>query len=134
MALSAAQILDIRGDLAIGVSGASDEIFTDTELDRLYTRAGDDYNLAVYYGWRQIAADSARWINYQVAQTKVDRNDAANRILRMLSFWAEESRIAANQVRIMGAVPTPTKHKPKPLDTYPKQRTVRRGIVIDADV
>lgn len=113
MALTAAQTLDMLGDLA---AGDIDDVFSQVELDRLYERAESNYNLAVYYGWRQIAADAARWINYQVAQTKVDRSAAADRILKMLQFWADESRTTANQLVSAGMRPVPTKHKPTPAD------------------
>lgn len=131
MALTAEQLADLQADLAIG---SDESIFTDEELERLYERASDDYNLAVYYGWRQIFAASAKWVDYQVAQTKVNRGQAFDHLKQMVAFWGEESRTTANQVRIMGAVPVPTKHKPKPQDVYPHPRRVRRGIYIDADV
>lgn len=118
MPLTAAQTLDMLADLA---SGALNDVFTQVELDRFFTRAGEDYNLAVYYGWRQILADSASWVNYRVAQTQVDRGDAFNHILAMLKLWADESRTNANQLQILGMRPVPTSHKPHPTDdpAYP---------------
>jgi hypothetical protein len=121
MALTAAQILDIRADLGIGASGAADEVFTDAELNQLFDRAGDDYNLAVYYGWRQILSNAAAWVDYKVAQTSVSRSQAFQHIKDMVVFWGNESRSTANQVRIVGAVPVPTVYKPEPADArvYP---------------
>lgn len=128
--LTAEQITDMQADLAIG---DDESVFTNDELQRLYDRGGDDYNLAVYYGWRQILSASAKWVDYQVAQTKVSRSQAFEQIKVMVGFWQGESRSAANQVKIMGAVPVPTRHKPKPADAYPRPRKLRRGVWIDAE-
>lgn len=111
--LTAEQTLDMLGDLA---AGAIDDVFTQDELQRFFDRAEGDYATAVYYGWRQILANSAAWVNYQVAQTKVNRGDAFDHIKAMLQFWQEESRTAANQLAVLGANPIPTKWKEKPAD------------------
>ncbi len=113
MALSSDQTTDMLADLA---SGALNDVFTQIELDRLYARAGEDYNLAVYYGWRQIAGDAARWVDYQVAQTKVSRSQAFAQITTMLELWASDSRTTANQVAILGMRPVPTIWKDEPAD------------------
>lgn len=124
MALSPEQTLDMLADLAAGAIG---DVFSQVELDRLYTRAGDDYNLAVYMGWRQIAGDASRWVNYKVAQTQVDRGAAFDHIAKMLAFWADESRTSANQLAIVGMRGIPTRHKPRPADDYcPPSRRNRR--------
>lgn len=116
-------MVDMQQDLAIG---HDQSVFTNDELERLYVRAEEDYNLAVYYGWRQILAGSAKWVDYQVAQTKVSKSQAFDQIKAMVTFWGNESRSTANQVRIMGAVPVPTNHKPKPADAYRPERGRRR--------
>lgn len=118
MALTAPQILDIRADLSIGPSGSATEVFSDIELNALFDRAGSDYNLSVYYGWRQILGGASKWIDYKVAQTSVSRSQAFDHILRMVAFWADESRTVANQVLIAGMRPVPTTWKPKPADEY----------------
>lgn len=109
--LTAEQTLDMLADLA---AGDIDDVFTQDELQRFYDRAGDDYNLAVYYGWRQILGDSAKWVDYQVAQTKVSRSQAFDHIKAMVTLWQGESRSVANQVAIVGANPIPTVYKPRP--------------------
>lgn len=124
MALTADQTTDMLTDLA---SGALDAVFTQVELDRFYTRAGDDYNLAVYYGWRQILANSATWVNYQVAQTKVERGAAFDHIKAMLALWQNESRTAANQVLSVGLNQVPNIHKPVPANACRQDGYFRRG-------
>lgn len=122
--LTAAQTLDMLSDLAAGDIG---DVFTQDELQRFYDRAGDDYNLAVYYGWRQILGNSAAWVDYAVAQTKVSRSQAFDHILRMVALWGDESRTLANQVKIVGMRPVPTKHKPVPADMTHMHGYFRRG-------
>lgn len=111
--LTADQTTDMLADLA---AGALDDVFSQAELQRLYDRAGDDYNLAVYYGWRQIAASSAKWVDYQVAQTKVSRSQAFANIAKMLEFWGNESKAADDQLLSAGINGVPPKLKPQPAD------------------
>lgn len=118
--LTAAQIIDMQGDLAIG---DDESVFTDDELQRFYVRAGEDYNTAVYYGWLQILSGSAKWVDYQVAQTKVSRSQAFANIKAMLAVWKALATTGANQVLIAGMNPVPPRHKPVPADEYPHPRT-----------
>lgn len=113
--LTAEQTLDMLGDLA---AGAIDDVFTQVELQRFYDRAEGDYNLAVYYGWRQIFGESTKWVDYQVAQTKVSRSQAALRIKDALALWADESKSVSNQLLSAGINGVPTQHKPRPADDY----------------
>lgn len=115
--LTAAQILDMQGDLAIG---SDQSVFTDAELQRFYVRAEEDYNTAVYLGWLQILGGSAAWVNYRVAQTHVDRGDAFAHIERMVALWAKLATTGANQLKVVGINPVPTVFKPVPADEYPK--------------
>lgn len=115
MALTADQTTDMLADLAAGALG---DVFSQVELDRLYERAGEDYSLAVYYGWRQIAANSAAWIDYKVAQTSVSRSQAFDHIQAMLKFWGDESRTTANQLISAGMRGVPTKWKNVPADEH----------------
>lgn len=124
-ALTAEQLADMQADLAIG---SDQSVFTDAELQRLYDRASSDYNLAVYYGWRQIAADASRWVNYRVAQTQVDRGAAFDHIKAMVAFWGNESKAADDQLLSAGIGPVPSNHKPRPADdTYHTRGYYRRG-------
>lgn len=130
MALTSEQLADLQADLGID---DSQSVFTDDELERLFERASGDYNLTVYYGWRQILSGATAWVDYRVAQTSVSRSQAFAHIKDMVAFWGNESRSTANQVRIMGMVPVPTRWKDKPSDAYPKPLRVRRGVYIDAN-
>ena len=61
MALTAAQLTDLQRDIGIG----SDEaIFTNDELERLFTRASSDYAMTVAYALRQLLVNAAKRNDY----------------------------------------------------------------------
>jgi hypothetical protein len=117
MALSAEQLADIQGDLGITTDQA---VFTDAELDRLYTRASSDYNTAVYLGYRQILADAAKLFNYSAGHTRVERAKTFDHVKAMVDFWKAESRTNANQLKILGLneIPPRWKDTPDPMGDY----------------
>lgn len=113
MALTTEQRTDMQADLGIT---ADEAVFTNDELDRLFTRAGDNYNTAVYLGWRQLMADAAKLYKYTVAQTSVSKDQVFDHVKEMVAFWAEESRTNSNQIAIVGMNPIPTQWKDQPAD------------------
>lgn len=111
--LTAAQLLDIQGDLGIS---ADETVFTDAELNRLYARAAEDYALAVYFGYRQLLADAAKLHNYRLAQEHIERSQVFDHVKAMAEFWQEEARTAGNQVKIAGLRQIPPRWKDAPAD------------------
>ena len=122
MALTTAQRTDIQADLAIG---AAEDVFTNDELDRLYERASSAYNLAVYYGYRQLLADAAKFHDYTVANSSVKRSQLYDHIKKMVDFWEGESQGKANQVMIVGGLKIPTQRPDMPDDMRRDTRTNR---------
>jgi len=120
MALTSDQLTDLQADLGI----TDDEtVFTDTELERLFTRASEGYNTAVYLGWRQLMADAAKLYKYTVAQTSINKDQVFDHVKAMVEFWATESRTNSNQVAILGVNPIPNIWKDVPGEDY----TCRNG-------
>ncbi len=109
--LTAEQRADMQADLGISTDEA---VFTDEELDRLYERAEGDYNLAVYFGYRQLLAQANKFHDYTAGMTKVQRQQMRQNIAESMAFWKEEARVAANQLRIVGALEVPPRGKDKP--------------------
>lgn len=109
------QTLDMLADLAAGNLG---DVFSQEELQQLFDRAGNDYNTAIYYGWRQLLGNSAAWVDYKVAQTSVSRGQAFDHIKAMLEFWRNETLVAGNQLISAGIAPVPTRFKPRPYDDH----------------
>ena len=83
MALTADQIADMRADLG----SATSSVFSDDELNRLFTRAEEDYNGAVYLGWVQLMGDATKFINYTVGMTRIERETTFGHIKAMVEFW-----------------------------------------------
>lgn len=114
MALDANQLADLQGDLGIT---DDQSVFTDAELNRLYDRAGSDYNTAVYMGYRQLMADASKFFTYSAGQTRVEKAALFDHVKAMVEFWKAESRTAANQVRIIGLNEVPPRWKDEPMDS-----------------
>lgn len=121
MALSVEQLADMQSDLGIG---GDEAIFTDAELERLYERAGEIYATAVYYGWRQLAAQAGKYIDYRVAQTEEKRSQVRLHIAEMLKHWQAESNAAsgASGALFLGLNVIPTRTKEEPADAFVERR------------
>ena len=124
MALTATQLTDMQADLAITTN---QDVFTDAELNRLYERASDDYNGAVYLAWRQLLADANKFFDYTAGQTKVQRSQTRAHIRDMVKLWAEESRTNSNQVMIVGLAEIPPRWKDQPAEEVADRRRWNSG-------
>jgi hypothetical protein len=115
MALTADQLSDFQGDLGIG---SDEDVFTDAELERLFTRAGEDYPTAVYYAWRQLLAASTKYIDYRVAQTEEKRSQAYAHIRDMVAYWKDQAAESTNSqgVAVLGLTSVPPRYKEFPYD------------------
>lgn len=108
MALTADQRTDMQGDLGIS---DDESVFTNAELDRLYTRAGSSYNLAVYFGYRQLLAQANKFFNYTEGMTKVERKQMRDNIADSMEFWKAEGK---QQARMIGLNLIPPYEKDSP--------------------
>lgn len=113
MALTTEQLSDFQADLGIDDSQA---VFTDAALERLFQRAGEVYETAVWYAWRQLLAASTKYIDYKVAQTEEKRSQIYAHIKEMVAYWGGESdRVNNTQgVAILGLNEVPTRWKEEP--------------------
>lgn len=127
MALTTEQLADFQADLGID---DSESVFTDVELERLFTRAGEVYETAVWYAWRQLLAASTAYVDYQVAQTKVSRSQVHAHIKEMVAYWSGESDKVNNTqgVKIAGLTEVPTRWKEEPYTmASERERALRRA-------
>ena len=92
MALTTDQLADLQADIGISDDGA---VFTDTELNRLYARAGEDYTLTVVYALRQLMADKAKLTDYSRGETRESKSQIFAHLKRMCELWAAEAGIGA---------------------------------------
>ena len=112
--LTTTQRADLQADLGIS---ADETVFTNDELDRLYTRADGDYETAVYYGYRQLLADANKLFDYQSGMTRMSKAQVREHLRDALELWKGEARSASGQVSIVGALEVPPRSKDKP-DAY----------------
>jgi len=109
--LTSTQRADMQADLGIA---ADEAVFTNDELDRLYTRADADYNKAVYLAWRQLLADASKFSDYTAGQTREQKSQIYEHVKEMVAFWKSESTTATNQVRVLGLNEIPPRWKDEP--------------------
>jgi len=113
MALTATQILDMQGDLGIT---ADETVFSDTELNRLYTRAEESYELAIYYGYRQLLADANKYHEYTAGLSREKLDQVRAHLKDSMIMWKDEARSASNQVWSVGILEVPPRDKDEPYD------------------
>jgi len=80
----------MRGDLGLPDDGS---VFTDAELDRLYTRAGDNYAKAVYLAFRQILANAAKLNDYRIGSSSESKSQVFKQVQGMMAAWAVEAGV-----------------------------------------
>ena len=91
MALTADQIGDLQRDLGIGTTGA---VFTDAELNRLFERAGSDYDLTVVYALRQLLVDAAKLNDYTAGASTEKKSQVFKQIQEMLKVWSVQAGVS----------------------------------------
>lgn len=93
-----------RTDLLADLDLPTDEtVFTNDELDRLWTRVNTDLgeaNLAALrvYALRQLVSGAARLFNYTVGQTKVQRRDVRRHLMQDLELWKKEAGLSGGVI------------------------------------
>ena len=86
--LTATQLADIQADLGIGSDAA---VFTDAELNRLYTRAFSSYELAAALAIRQLMINAARFNDYTAGLTAEKKSQVFTQLKEMYEFWLTEA-------------------------------------------
>lgn len=114
MALSTAQLTDLRGD----IGDVNDPpAFSDEELQRLYTRAGENYDVAVEYAIRQLVANAAKFHDYTAGQTADQRSQIFDNLMRLLDTWQTNNRAKrGGQMKVVGLRAVPPVRRDKPGD------------------
>ena len=82
--LSADQLSDIQGDLRIG---SEEAVFTDTQLNRLFTRASSNYEKTVVLALRQMVMDAARYIDYRAGLTSQSKSQIYKQLRDRLAYF-----------------------------------------------
>lgn len=89
--LSSDQLTDVQGDLGI----SDDEgVFTDTELNRLYTRAGGDYEKTVAFAYRQLWANALKFTRYTQGRSSEDKTAIRDALKDAMMYWEQKAGIS----------------------------------------
>ena len=116
MELTDVQRIDMQEDLGI----TDDElVFTDAALDRLYTRATGSYELAVYYGYRQLLADANKFHNYAAGLAREDLSQVRANLKDSMLQWKNEAAGTVTQVLNVGMVTRPPSDPEYPAGDFP---------------
>lgn len=110
MSLTSDQLSDMQADLGIG---SDESVFTDAELNRLYTRADSDYSTAVVLAIRQLTMNAAKLNDYTAGQTSESKSQIFKNLKEMLAYWEEQAQ-ANTQVKIVGMSFVPPTDRDKP--------------------
>ncbi len=126
--LTAEQRADLQADIGI----ADDEsVFTNDELDRLYTRAGEDYNLTVVFALRQLLVSAARLTDYTAGQSSEKLSQVREGLKTALDYYENKVSSAGNQVLIKAMRAVPPIYKEVPANhEHPEDTNNRHGITI----
>lgn len=106
--LSADQLTDFRADI-----GDDGTVFSDAELNRLYTRAESDYNLAIVLAFRQLMTNAAKLHDYTLAQSSERQSQVFDHLKTMLTYWEGVAQ-TKQQVKMVGMRSVPPRLKSEP--------------------
>lgn len=97
MTLTSDQLNDLQSDLGI----TDDEsVFTDAELNRLYTRAGEDYDLTVVYALRQLRAQAAKFTKYTQNASSEERQQIFDHLSVMLAGAEKNAGVSGGKITV----------------------------------
>jgi len=109
MTLDADQLSDLRADV-----GDDGTVFSDAELQRLYTREGEDYNRAVLLALRQIRSNAVKLHDYQIAHSMERRSQVFDHLTTVINDWQQNVVGAPQQVQFAAMRSTPPRNKAEP--------------------
>lgn len=131
MALSSDQLSDLQADLSIG---SGEGVFTDDELERLFVRAGEDYDTTVALALRQLLMSANRFNDYTAGQTSEKLSQVRDHLKDMLAYYEDRVQRGGNQVAIVGMRRVPPVYKEIPAgEEQPDIKNRRHNILLDPD-
>lgn len=101
MPMTTDQITDFRAD----INDAAGAVWSETEINRLYTRAGENYNGALVYAIDQLLMEkSDKWVNYTQNMSKEEREKVWSHMMDMRKIWQDryEKDLRVAQTKIFG--------------------------------
>ena len=90
------QLSDFQRDLGIV---QDDTIFSDSELNRLFTRAEGDYDLAVCYAIDQLMMDAAKFNDYSAGSSRESKSQVFDHLQKMRAHWGSRAGVGYGELR-----------------------------------
>jgi len=94
--LSSDQLGDMQGDLGIS---DDESVFTDDELNRLFTRADGDYDLGMVYALDQLLMDAAKLNDYMAGSSSEKKSQVFAQLEKMRKLWGTRAGVGAGILR-----------------------------------
>jgi hypothetical protein len=111
--LSTNNLFYVQTQTGIGSDG---DVFTDDQLNILYTLAGSDVTETILMVLRAIAADTAKLTDYRIAQSAESLSQAHKHIKDLMDYWEEQAQTGAQQVALTSFRTIPPVERKKPSD------------------
>ncbi|MBZ0293571.1 MAG: hypothetical protein K8L99_13470 [Anaerolineae bacterium] len=115
MALTDEQIEDFRDD--IGDNGEP-PAFSNTKLQRLFTRAGENYNQAVLKAIDQLLGNSWTFNDYTQNESQEKKQQIFENLRKLRAIWQakvdEDAQASSSQIILTGMRTIPGRKKSRP--------------------
>lgn len=124
--LTADQLSDLQADLGVIDDGT---VWTNIELNRLWARAGENYNATILLALRQLYIASLKENDYTAGQTSEKRSQLRQGLLEAIGYY-EGVITQASQIQLIGLRSTPVTLRSLPygeLDPFFRERYFLNG-------
>lgn len=101
MPMSSDQITDFRSD----INDPNGTVWSEAEIQRLYTRASENYNGAMVFAIDQLLmAHSDKWVSYTQNMSKEEREAVWKHMMDMRKIWQDryEKDLRVAQTKVVG--------------------------------
>jgi hypothetical protein len=75
-------------------------VFTDAELQDLYTFADEDWDVTLYHALWELLADASKLYDYSLAQTRVSKRQIWSNLKTMLDMQAKKTGAGGGSLRV----------------------------------
>jgi hypothetical protein len=109
--LDADELTDIRTDIG---DANTPPVFSDDELQRLYTRKEGSYEATVVLAYDQLIGSAAKLFDYTQGQSSESRSQIIKQLKTVRDLWAARERSSRPKISIANIRRIPPKYKRTP--------------------
>lgn len=107
--LTATQLSNMRRKL----SDPDGDVFTDDELNAIFTEADSDFDTALMIAFEELLYDAAKFADYTAGQTQEKKSQVFDHLSKVVERLEVKTQ-KANQARIVGVRVVPPRDKDVP--------------------